>query len=160
MALHRKGIKMINPQEKKYLLYSALFALIWFVLAVPSLMNLLDGSSPLIYFLIFNVAVFLFLQVFLKSFVLKKLEAFRGALGVTLLFMAIDIWQPPFMLNTLGQLSSQATLSYGASDYIVAFFLGNVGIQGFVLYIATYVIAPIVLLAISGLLIKDFTRRL
>ena len=63
----------INNQERKYLIESIIFALFWFLLLVPFLLRRgIENANPYLQFLIFNIGIFIFLQIFLKSRALKS----------------------------------------------------------------------------------------
>lgn len=150
----------ITKQEKKYILFTFLFALVWFIFVIPNFEERISGMNVYLQFLIFNLATLFFLQIFLKAFILKKRVNMKFALGVTLLFLAIDILQPPFMVNTLGQLNANVILGASSSDYVVASIGQSIGMQGLILYTFTYILIPLILLFIAGMLIKNFVKEI
>lgn len=150
----------ITDKEKKYILYSVLFALVWFVFVIPAIQSRIETINPYLQFLVFNLATLIFLQIFLKIVILKQKIAWRMAIGITLLFIAIDIWQPPYMVNTLGQVNANVILGTSSSDYMAALIGQSIGLSGLLLYLFAYLFIPALLLVIAGFLIKDFVREL
>lgn len=150
----------ITKTEKKYIFYSLVFAIIWFIFVIPEFQNRIDGMNYILQFLIFNLGTLLFFQIFLKVVILKKKVAFKFALGMTLLFLSLDIWQPPFVLNTLGQFSTGMILATSSSDYTVALLGQAMGLNGMILYFFTYLLVPLILLITAGMLIKDFVKEI
>lgn len=152
---------MINKQESKYILYASLFALAWFIFVVPFLQSAgIENSSPIIQFLIFNAGTFFFFQILLTALLKDKRIVWQGALGVLLLFMAIDIWQPPLLVGYHGEFLTGSMLSASSSDYIVGLLAKTIGFTGFGIFFFTYIISPVVLLFIAGRLLPNFVKRL
>jgi hypothetical protein len=111
----------INKRELKYLIYATVFALIVFGYLIPYAIDGKIGDiSPLIQFLIFNLSIFVFLQIFLKAATSGAKINITGTIGVIALFMALDILMPPMMCNVKGELATSVTLGASASDYAVA----------------------------------------
>jgi hypothetical protein len=150
----------ITKQERNYILYAIGFALVWFVLIIPTFQEQISGMSYILQFLIFNLGTLVFFQIFLKLAVLGKKMALKAAIGMTLLFLSLDILQPPFMLNTLGQINANVILGTSSSDYVVAMLGQSIGLQGIILYLFTYILTPLILLILAGMLIKDFVERI
>lgn len=153
-------MKGINKSEFKYLLYATIFSFITFVLILPNVLDSIIKLSPVFQFLIFNVSIFVFLQIFLKSVVLEQKVKFGYTFGMVLLFMALDIILPPFLVSTSGELISGGTLFASSSDYIVGLLAQNIGLSGFLIYVFTYIFFPLLLLIISSLLLKNFVKEL
>ena len=153
----------MNKQELKYLAYATLFAFLVFGYIIP---YVIDGNignlSPAVQFLVFNIGIFVFLQIFLKSMVLNTKMNITGTIGIIALFMALDILMPPLMVSPTGDLSaaSTVTLSASASDYMVGLLGQSIGIHGFLLYLFTYIAAPLVLLIIAKKLVPNFVRAI
>lgn len=147
--------------EVKYMLFAVMFAVIWFTLILPKLVaGGVENTSPVLQFLVFNVGIFIFLQIFLKSVTLGRKMNITGSIGVIALFMAIDIWSPPIMVSTAGQLLSGPILSASSSDYVFGLLAISLGLQGTLVYIFTYVLIPMVLLIIAAQTIPNFVREL
>lgn len=153
-------MKGINKSEFKYLIYATIFSFVTFVLILPNVINSITQLSPIFQFLIFNIGIFVFLQIFLKSVALGQKVKFGYTLGMVLLFMAIDIIVPPFLVNFNGTLNSGGTLFVSSSDYAVGLLAQSIGLSGFLVYIFTYIFSPLVLLIISSLLLKNFVKEL
>jgi len=152
---------LIDKNEMKYLAYATIFAFITFSFIIPYLMDKgMENSSPYLQFLIFNIGIFAFLQVFLKSATLKTKINLKESIGLILLFNALDIWAPPLMVSTSGILSSGVVLSGSAVDYVIGnFAINTIHLSGFLVYLFTYVIAPFILLIGASLLLKNLVRN-
>lgn len=151
---------MLNKQELKYILFATIFAFIVFVFIIPKLVSLgIENSSPYLQFLLFNTSIFIFLQLFLKSTALGNGIKISGAIGIIALFIAIDILVPPLLVNQKGELLSNVQLYASSSDYIFGYFYSSIGIQGFLLYLAVYVLTPFLLLILSAKLIPNFVKN-
>lgn len=151
----------MNKHEIKYIIIASIFALVIFGYVIPYVIDGKIGNiSPFVQFLFFNISIFIFLQIFLKSATLGSKMNITGSIGIITLFLALDILVPPLMVGFDGTLNSSVTLSASSSDYIAGLLFTNLGLKGFWVYLATYVLAPIVLLVISARLLPNFVRRL
>jgi hypothetical protein len=151
----------MNKSELKYLLFATVFALVVFGYLIP---YVIDGNignlSPWVQFLVFNLGIFIFLQIFLKAASTGGRINIIGTIGVIALFMALDILMPPMMVNFDGTITNSVTLSASATDYMVGTLFTKMGLHGFMVYLATYVLAPIILLIIAAKLIPNFVKSL
>lgn len=151
----------INKKELKYIFFATAFALLVFGYIIPKLLTKgIENYNPYIQFLIFNIAVFIFLQLFLKSTTIGNGIKISGAIGVIALFMAIDILMPPMLVSPSGDLLSGSQLYASSSDYIFGYFYSSMGIQGFVLYLAVYILTPFLLLVLASKLLPNFVRHI
>lgn len=151
----------INKKELKYIVFATIFAFIVFTLIIPNLISFgIENSSHYIQFLLFNIGIFVFLQFFIKSTAIGNGIKFSGAIGLIALFIAIDILVPPLLVSQQGVLSSTVQLSASASDYIFGYFYQSLGINGFLLYLAVYVLTPFLLLILAAQLIPNFVRKI
>ena len=153
-------MKFLNKSELKYIFYSSVFAFVFFVVVIPNIIDKISGISPYIQFLIFNVGLLFFLTIYLKYTALDKKVPFAKSLSVFFLIVGLDIMIPPLMLSLTGQLSSQALLSASSSDYVIGMFWQSLGINGFMGYIFTYVITPIIFFIISAIINKNFVEEI
>lgn len=150
----------INKKELKYLVISVISALALFSYIIPILIEKGFGnSSPYLQFFIFFVGIFVFLQIFLKSVTLGKKINIIGALGLILLYIALDIWIPPMMVNTSGQLLEGPLLFASAPDYIAGTIALQLGLSGILVYLFTYILIPFILLLIAAKLIPNFVKH-
>lgn len=147
--------KLITREELKYVVYAVVFAFILFTLIIPNVLTKLEGISPFIQFLIFNIGLFVFLNIFLKG---SKID-YKHNLGIILLFIALDIFFSPYLVSTTGELNNSVILGSASADYVMGYFWSNF-VEGFVLYLFTYVVSPFVLLLISAILLKDIREEL
>lgn len=151
----------IHNEEIKYIAYSVGFAFVFFVLIVPFLLKSGIGqTSPFIQFAIFNVTIFIFLQIYLKSKVLDTSIKVRKTFEMMLIFMALDTWVPPLMTTLNGTLVTEAVLSASASDYLWGFIAISLGLKGIFVYMFTYLLVPTALLFIASKLNGSFVRSL
>lgn len=151
----------ITKSEIKYLVYATIFALVVFGYIIPYVINGNIGNlSPIVQFLIFNIGIFVFLQIFLKAATMGHKINVAGTIGIIALFMALDILMPPMMVNVDGTISSGVVLSASATDYMAGTLFTSLGLHGFLVYLATYVLAPLVLLIIAAKLIPNFVRHI
>lgn len=152
---------MINKKEFKYIAFSGLFALAWFIFVLPYLIKKFDGNNPWLQFLLFNLGLIILLQIFLKAFTLNTKIRWELALGLVITFVGLDILQPPYAVMTDGSLISKGpTLMVSSSDYIAGLLWQNIGLHGILIYLATYVLTPIILLIIAAKLIPNFVRSI
>jgi len=156
-----------KKSEFKYIIYSFLFAIAYFVVLLPILLRVgIEKLNPILQFIVFNLGIFIFLQIFCKSIALKKMQRFRTSLGLTILFIALDLLVPPFAVNFSGQLlgnvgdSSNLILVGSSSDYTLGYILHSTGLSGFLVFFGVYVIIPLILMLISSLLLPDFVKEL
>jgi hypothetical protein len=158
-------MKGITKQEIKYIFIAVVFAVVWYVLLIPQLMKWgLQNSSPYVQFLLLNVGLFIFLQIFLKARTLGTKINFSGALGVITLFMALDILVPPLAVNfngTLASVEGGPVFLASSTDWIMGYFATNtIGLHGFMVFAFTYILVPAILLTISASLISNFVKEL
>jgi len=152
----------INKTELKYIIGVVLFSLLLFGIVIPKLINNgIEQTSPYFQFLIFNIAIFVFLQFFLKAATGGNGRInISGALGIICLFMALDIMVPPLMVSTSGELLTGVTLSASSSDYIMGLIGQTLGLHGIMVFFFTYVLAPTVLLIFAAKLLPNFVRKI
>lgn len=155
----------ISRQELKYITMAVGFAVVWYVLLIPQLMKFgLQNTSPYLQFALLNIGLFVFLQIFLKSRTLGSKINILGALGIITLFMALDILIPPLGVNfdgTLTNLETGPSFMASATDWIIGYFAVNtIGLQGFWVFLFTYVLVPAILLMISARLLPNFVKAL
>jgi predicted neutral ceramidase superfamily lipid hydrolase len=155
---HKNGNWGFHKEEIAYILASAVFAIVWFMFVVPgiSVMQL----NPYIQFVIFNLGVYAFLVIFLKSIITKTKLDLVAAAGIIILFIALDFWMPEYHVTMTGQLLTGAELGTSASDYVAGVTGSSAGIHGTPLFLFVYVIIPIALLAVAAKLIPNFVRKL
>lgn len=148
-------------QEVKYMFFATLFAFVVFGWVIPFVVTKQESITPLVQFLIFNIGIFLFLNIFLKAKMTDYKINISGTLGVLALFMALDIMTPPLLVNPSGELATgNVALRPSASDWIFGYLGQMMGIKGFSLYLFTYIAVPLILLIISARLLPNFVRHL
>lgn len=152
----------LEKKEIKYIAYATGFAFIVFGYIIPFLVKngIEQNKSIYVQFLIFNVGIFVFLQIFLKSITLEQKINIKESVGLLLLFMSLDILAPPLMVSTQGALLTGPTLSGSAIDSVLGTFFIGLGLKGFMIYAMVYMVAPFIFLLISAMLLKNLVRRL
>lgn len=155
----------ITRQEFKYILIAVAFAVVWYVLLVPQFIKWgLNNSNPYLQFLLLNVGLFVFLQIFLKSRALNAKVNILGSLGLIFMFMALDILIPPLGVNFNGTLVAPETgpvFLASSTDWIMGYFATNtIGLHGFWVFLFTYVLVPAILLMLSARMLPNFVKEL
>ena len=131
------------------------------MLIIPLLQSMgAERLSPFIQFLIFNTGTFFFFQIFLKAFTLNRKILIQCAFGLLTLVLAIDLWQPPLLVNYNGQLNSGVLLGASSTDYVAGALAQIIGLTGIGVFIFTYIITPIILLFIASRLLPNFVKTL
>ena len=148
----------ITQAELKYILYSGVFAVVYFLFLLKPLEAMF--TDPFAQFLIFNIGIFAVFFIFLKGFALKARADAQTSLGLLLMFIAFDLVMPEFHVTIAGELVKGAELGASTSDYVIGSIAQSVGLSGIFVYIATYIIAPILLLYITAKLLPNFVARL
>ena len=152
----------INKQEIRYIIWTLIFIIIWFFAIIPLLRNYgIEDSSVQMQFLVFNVGVFIFLQIFLKMSILKSGLRLKETTGLIFLVIALDLILPPFLVTMQGELLNDVILKAGGSDYFFAYFaINNLGLSGVMVFIFTYILMPTLLLFLSAYLLPNFIREI
>ena len=150
----------LQGSEKKYILYSGIFLFVYFRFILPVVIKMLDGNSPFFQFLVFNLGMFLFLTIFLKSMTVTSTINLRTALGMTLLWIAMDIPAPEFHVSSVGELISGGLMGVASSDYVAGLLGQSMGISGLWLYLFVYVGLVTLLLYLCSILLDNFVKKL
>ena len=153
-------MRWINKQELKFLMYSCLFAIIFFVIIVPLILPSIDSINPFIQFLIFNLGLVFFLSIFLKSITTTKKFNLGYSIGLLLLFLALDCMVPPLSVGIDGNFNTSMIMGKSSSDYIFGLIWNSLGIGGFALFCFVYVITPLLSLLGASILLKNFVNEI
>lgn len=155
-------MKWINKKESKFLLLIFISGFFWFFLILPNLIPMFDNSdNPLIPFSIFNLSVYLYFFVFLKSIVLKTKRTLIGTTGLISLFLATDIILPEYHIDFLnGNLIKGGVLGISSSDYFFGWIAHYIGLNQIWVSIFTYGFIAIILFLISSILFKNFVEEI
>jgi hypothetical protein len=152
---------LFKNSENKYIVYCAIFAAVYFFWALPYLIKTIDGNL-FMQFLIFDVGVIAFLNIYLKSKSLGTSLSFVKSIEYMLVVLAIAIFIPPYsVIPWTGEIQSSALLSSSAVD----FFFGTIGhdylyLNGIWVSIWTFVIVPTGLLYLAKKISSsNFVRR-
>lgn len=151
----------ITKLEMKYVFGAIGFSLVWFLLIIPYLLGRgIEEVNPYVQFLIFNIGIFVFLQIFLKARTLKRGIDIKNTLGIISLVISLDIILPPFLLTRSGELLNAAVLKGSASDYIFGYFaINTLGLSGILAFMFTYILVPGILLFIAAKLLSNMVRQ-
>lgn len=148
----------LDSKEMKYILLAMSFLFIWMVFAVPYL-NKSVSNNMLLSFLIFNVGVFIVIQIVFKAIILSNKISLKEIPGLILIANGVGIMSPPYLVTMSGEITNSAFLASSGSDFIAATLWQSFGAGGFFLFVLTYVISPVLLFIIAGFLLKDFVRK-
>lgn len=151
------------PFEKQELIYvavSSVFAIAWFVLLLPFVIGVLGTGFAVVQFLLFNVGLYFFLFVFLKSLIADLGLHLKATLGFVFLVLGLDIWMPAYHVTFDGQLLTGANLGVSSSDYIIGLLGSTIGIGGVPLYLWTYLLFPVLFLLVSAKLLPNFLKKI
>lgn len=152
---------MFQKSEVQYILYSVGFAVAYFMFLMPFLADYFDGNNIALQFLIFNIGVYIFFYIFLKSITTSGVMNWKIVLGMLFLFLALDIVMPEYHVMPSGELMKGSLLGTSATDFAVGYFIYSfMSISGWLLFFTTYIIVPALLLIAAALLIPNFVRRL
>lgn len=153
-------MKWINKQELKYLGFASLFAFIFFVVILPSSIAYFEQLNPYLQFILFNILIFFFLAIFLKSISTNKKVRWAYSIGILILFLGMDVLIPPLSIDVNGNFATNVTLIQSSSDYIFGMLYNSAGVSGFALFFCVYVLSPIILFILASLLLKNFVKEI
>lgn len=150
---------VFNREELKYVFWAGIVSFLWFTIALPRLYNYTD--SPINQFLLFYVGLYVVFFIFLKALTSNVMIDLKSSVGLLCLFISYDILIPEYHVNTLGQLNSGALFGSGASDYVIGFIASNyLHLQGYLVYLFTYFLAPMFFFFLAASLLPNFVRRI
>ena len=154
---------MLDKNEIKYIFYSVTFAVAFFYFILPNFITSIEKMSPYLQFLIFNIGLFVLLQIFLraKATDTKFIKNPTKTVGIILFIISIDILLPPFLVGFDGNLpNGDVMLKASSSDYIIGYFaINTLNLTGFTVFLFTYVLIPVSLLIISSYLVPNLLRE-
>lgn len=146
----------INRQEFKYIVFCAIFAGIYFFLALPYLIKVIDGNIFLQFF-IFDLGIIILLNIYFKSRSTGNKISFLKSLEYMLVILATAIYLPPYNVTPwTGEIQAGAVLGTASVD----FFFGTIGQQylhlsGIFISIWTFLVVPILLFFIASRISKS-----
>ena len=154
---------MIDKNEIKYIFFSVGFSIVFFYFILPNFITSIEKMSPYLQFIIFNIGLFSFLQIFLraKATDTKFIKNPTKTIGIILFIMAVDVLLPPFLVSFQGTLpDGEIMLKASSSDYIVGYFaINTLHLTGFTIFLFTYVAIPVLLLLASSYLVPNLLRE-
>lgn len=150
----------LRKNEIKYIVYTGLFAVVLFMFVLPKIIPAINGTSPFLLFLFFNLGIIFLLNVFLKIVSTNKGININGSIGLLCLILAIDSWNPPYLVSVEGALSSNVLLAPASTDYMWGYIATSIGLGGVLVWIFAYILVPIILLFIAARMLPDFTKHI
>lgn len=153
-------MNFINKNELKYILGAGIFGFVFFGLLLDNLIKRFAGASPMTQFIVFNIGIWVYFFIFLKSFSTSTSSSVGSAIGLLFLFLALDIIMPEYHVTIDGKLTEGALLGASTSDYVAGYFLQGIGLKGFFLYLGVYAVIPLILLLASAKILPNFVRKL
>jgi len=148
-----------DKREKIIVLVLALFSAIWCLFIMPTFMNSgwFTTLIPPFQYLLFNLgflAVFILIAGFPISYFannheIKIKDSLRWGFGLWLgSSMIIDLWQPPYYVDTSGNLlilnPNPSALTGTAIDSVMVWIWRELNISGPALFYLTYLLTPII----------------
>jgi hypothetical protein len=155
--------KIFKNGENKYIIYSAIFAAIYFFFILPILSKQFSNSSIFLQFFIFNLGILIVLCIYIKSKSLNAKMDFTKALEYLLVVIAISVWIPDYHVNMLtGELIVGGVYGVSTSDYLAGYIATNIlHLKGLFVVIFTYIITPIAILYLAKTVSKsNFVNRI
>lgn len=150
---------MINKSEIKYIAYSSLFAGVYFLFLLPYLQKVI-GDNPYMQFAVFNIGLYMFFFIFLKSLSLGTKPDLVLSLGFLMIFFALDIIMPEYHVSTDGLLIVGATLGASTADYITGLLGRGFGLNGIILFLFVYVVVPVLMLFVASKIFPNFVKKI
>jgi len=150
---------MIERTEIKYILYSGLFAIVYFMFLMIPLIKYI-GDNPYKQFLVFNIGLFVVFFIFFKSLSISTTTDLGLSFGLYLMFFALDIWLPEYHVTINGELVAGSLLGTSTADYVIGLSGQSMGFSGILLFLFTYILVPIITLFLVSKLLPNFVRRL
>lgn len=151
---------IIDKQEAMYIFFASVFALVWFVVLLPVVTGIWGTNFAILQFLLFNIGMYFFFFIFLKTIITDTKFNFKTSLGFMFLFIALDLWMPEYHVTVGGQLLTGASMGVASSDYIVGLLGKTVGIPGIALFLFTYLLIPVVFLLVAAKILPNFVKKL
>jgi len=152
---------MINKQEIKYIITSGIFGIVWFVFLFPIVIKNFSDNSPITPFFIFNIGIYAFLFIFLKSMITNIGTNIKTSLGLIFLFMSLDVFLPEYHVALSGALIPGAALGVASTDYFLGYIATNsFHLGGIFVYLFTYILIPLVFLILSAKLLPNFVKHI
>lgn len=149
----------MNKQEIKYIVYCAVFAAVFFFLALPWLIKTIDGNI-IGQFLVFDIGIIALLNIYFKSRSTGTRVNFMKSIEYMLVVLAIAIYIPPYhVIPWTGVIESGtgAVLGTASVDYFFA-MMGQQYLhipQGIFTSIWVFMVVPILLLFLASQLSKS-----
>ncbi len=157
----------IEESELIIIAFFAIFGIAWMRYALPCLQysDFFISLNPPETYILYNIGIItLFVVVFgipVGYFIkgnINIIDSIRGGFASFIGFsFFLDMWSTPFAWNTNGILSISPTsdnIEKASVDYMVGWTFQQFNIQGSMLYLAVYVLIPIISIIIMALILK------
>ena len=127
-----------------------------FVLWITYFYPMVENTWPVwSLFLIFYTFISILITIAIVSIFNFNVNAIKGSVTLSILFAVIDLWYPPYAVNSDGSLVSSSSAGYrGSIDYTFGFYLTRAGLSGPVVFYLTYLIIPIFALFLVLIILK------
>ncbi len=132
--------------EKKFWLGLAIGLLAWFLYLYPAMKNWIIGNYVLAFFIITGIYLFIALKYVFNINPIANPKAF---LAFFLIWWALDLLMPPYLVNQQGPISTDPTIF--TSDVVTYRLWGQTGDIG---YYLTFIITPLLLLFVTRRLLS------
>lgn len=132
--------------EKKFWIGLAVGLLVWFSYLYPAMKDWIVANYILAFFLIMGVYLFIALKYVFNIDPVKSPKAF---LAFFLIWWALDLIMPPYLINMGGPISQDPTIF--TSDVITYHLWGQ---SGYIGYYLTLIVTPLLILFITRRLLS------
>jgi len=136
---------------KQKIFFGALGLLVVWFIAIMLFGQLLESQSVYVQFLIAGLPFYVLPSILLGTFLD---DGIQKVIGAVCFLAAFDLVIPPESISLTGEIMRQALLSGAAVDVFLATLWQSVGIQGFLLFIFTYGVSFVILLALAVFLLS------
>lgn len=151
-AMAEALVRMIDKEQ--LLIYCVILAVFW-AGALIVFMAQLEASAHLLQFVLTTGFFYALPAIIFGAWELDGDGWWKKALGAFLLISAFDNLVPPLAVNMHGAIATSASLSGAAIDVVIGEFWASMGISGMQLWIFTYPITFVLLVAGATYLLTE-----
>lgn len=141
----------IEKSEIKYAIIGAAILTLWFLYIQKAIAPYLQTLNPFLAFVVYQSGLFLGIYLLASVVSSKKIQLKLTIASISLL-IGYDIWVAPYLVSGAGVIATNVEYWYVSSDVAMASLFSSFLPQGMV-YIATYVVAPIILMFIVPIIL-------
>lgn len=132
--------------EKKFWVGLAIGLLAWFLYLYPAMKDWIIGNYIMAFFIITGIYLFIALKY---VFNIDPIGNPKSFLAFFLIWWALDLLMPPYLVNMQGPISSDPTIF--TSDVVTYRLWGQAGSIG---YYLTFIVTPLLLLFVTRRLLS------